>query len=60
MEFRRNLHARGGGCQFTEESSRHLSFIIGHILALALMQYSVNKLEKIVTLEANICLMLGK
>lgn len=60
MEFRRNLHAGGGGCQFTENSSRHLSFIIEHKLALEFMQHSVSQLEEIVALEANICLVLGK
>ena len=60
MEFRRNLHAGGGGCQFAENSSRHLSFIIEHKLALEFMQHSVSQLEEIVALETNICLVLGK
>lgn len=60
MEFPRNLHAGGGGCQFAEDSSRHLSFIREHKLVLVFLQHSVGQLEEIVALETNICLMLGK
>lgn len=60
MEFPWNLHAEGGGGRFTERSSRHLSLIQEHKLALESMRHSVSQLEEIVALETNICLMPSK